>query len=147
MNTYQTLRVATVQFQHKANDKTNNLAKIHQFIDKAATEKVNVLVFPEMCITGYWHVPKLSEHSVYALSERILDSRSLALIKQKAIEHQMAIGVGLIERDEDNSLYNTWVVCMPDGYYINIVNYMPLNIQSSIMVSNTLYLIPLGASK
>lgn len=52
MNTYQTLRVATVQFQHKANDKTNNLAKIHQFIDKAATEKVNVLVFLKCVLRG-----------------------------------------------------------------------------------------------
>ncbi|EEG87139.1 hypothetical protein PROPEN_00808 [Proteus penneri ATCC 35198] len=84
MNTSKTLRVATVQFQHKANDKIYNLAKIHQFIDKAATEKVNVLVFPEMCITGYWHVPKLSDQSVYALSERVSDSGSLALIKQKS---------------------------------------------------------------
>ncbi|MCT6518475.1 nitrilase family protein [Proteus vulgaris] len=118
MSTFKTLRVATVQFQHKANDKVYNLSKIHQFIDNAISEKVNVLVFPEMCITGYWHVPKLPEHAIYALSERVSncgDSGSLALIKQKAIAHQMAIGVGLIERAEDNTLYNTWVVCMPDG--------------------------------
>lgn len=115
MNTPKTLRVATVQFQHKANDKAYNLAKIHQFIDNAASQQVDVLVLPEMCITGYWHVPQLPEHAVYALSERVSDSESLALIKQKAITHQMAIGVGLIERAEDNTLYNTWVVCMPDG--------------------------------
>ncbi|MBG2875430.1 nitrilase family protein [Proteus alimentorum] len=115
MNTSKTLRVATVQFQHKANDKAYNLAKIHQFIDNAASEQVNVLVFPEMCITGYWHVPKLPEQVIYALSERVSDSGSLALIKQKAIAYQMVIGVGLIERAEDNTLYNTWVVCMPDG--------------------------------
>ncbi|MGC6766874.1 nitrilase-related carbon-nitrogen hydrolase, partial [Escherichia coli] len=66
-------------------------------------------------ITGYWHVPQLPEHAVYALSERVSDSESLALIKQKAIAYQMAIGVGLIEQAEDNTLYNTWVVCMPDG--------------------------------
>lgn len=115
MNTAKTLRVATVQFQHKANDKAYNLAKIHQFIDNAVNEKVKVLVFPEMCITGYWHVPRLPEHAVYALSENVSDSESLALIKQKAVAHQMVIGVGLIERAEDNTLYNTWVVCMPDG--------------------------------
>ncbi|MCK9783273.1 nitrilase-related carbon-nitrogen hydrolase, partial [Proteus columbae] len=71
MSTFKTLRVATVQFQHKANDKVYNLSKIHQFIDNAISEKVNVLVFPEMCITGYWHVPKLPEHAIYALSERV----------------------------------------------------------------------------
>jgi predicted amidohydrolase len=27
----------------------------------------------------------------------------------------MAIGVGLIERASDDRLYNTYVVCMPDG--------------------------------
>lgn len=115
MNKTTNLRVATVQFQHKANDKTYNLNKIHHFIDKAISENVKVLVFPEMCITGYWHVPKLSAKAVYALSEKIDDSESLAPIRKKAQEHDIAIGVGLIERDENNTLYNTWVVCMPNG--------------------------------
>ncbi|ARX32960.1 TPA: nitrilase family protein [Proteus mirabilis] len=115
MNPLTTLRVASVQLQHKANDKDYNLAKIHQFIEMAASEKVNLLVFPEMCITGYWHVPKLPAQQVYALSEKLADSASLKSIKQKAQQYAMAIGVGLIERDNNNNLYNTWVVCMPDG--------------------------------
>lgn len=109
------LRVATVQMRHKANDKSYNLTKIHQFIDKAAKEKVKLITFPEMCITGYWHVPKLPSETVYALSENLIESPSLKEIRQKAINNDMAIGVGLIEKDDDNTLYNTWVVCMPNG--------------------------------
>ena len=56
----------------------------------------------------------------------------------------MAIGVGLIERDNNNNLYNTWVVCMPDGSLQNIVNCMHLNIRLFVAEINTPYLIPHG---
>ncbi|SPZ20801.1 (R)-stereoselective amidase [Providencia rettgeri] len=111
------LRVATVQFQHRPNDKTYNLERIHEFITQAAQQKVKILVLPEMCITGYWHVPKLPDDAVYALSETLHDSPSLALIRQRAIELDMIIGVGLIEKGLDGKCYNTWVACMPDGQY------------------------------
>lgn len=117
MSTLNSLRVATVQFQHKPSDKTYNLQIIHQLIDKAVEQNVKILVFPEMCITGYWHVPKLPTEAVYALSENIVDSPSLSSIKQRAKQHNMIIGVGLIERTAENKLYNTWVACMPDGSY------------------------------
>ena len=45
------------------------------------------------------------------------DSPSLALIRQRAIELDMIIGVGLIEKGLDGKCYNTWVACMPNGQY------------------------------
>ncbi len=68
-----------------------------------------------MCITGYWHVIDLSAEEVGSLAEPIDDSPSLARIARLAQSYQMAIGVGLIERASDDRLYNTYVVCMPDG--------------------------------
>lgn len=117
MQTQSLLRVATVQFQHKPGDKAYNLERIHHFITQAAKQKVKILVLPEMCITGYWHVPKLAAPAVYALSETLHDSPSLSLIRQRAKELDMLIGVGLIERGLDGQCYNTWVACMPDGQY------------------------------
>lgn len=115
MKTQQLLRVATVQFQHQPGNKTYNLDCIHGFITQAAQKKVKILALPEMCITGYWHVPKLPDTDVYALSETLHDSPSLAPIRQRAIELGMLIGVGLIEKGLDGKCYNTWVACMPDG--------------------------------
>ncbi|OAT52211.1 nitrilase family protein [Providencia heimbachae] len=117
MKTSHSLRVATVQFQHKPGDKEYNLKQIHHFIDKAAQQNIQVLVLPEMCITGYWHVPKLPDEQVYLLSETLHDSPSLALIRQRAIELNMLIGVGLIEKGLDGKCYNTWVACMPSGQF------------------------------
>lgn len=54
------IRAAAVQFQHNPGDKQINLRKIGGFSESAASKGVDLLVFPEMCITGYWHVRKLS---------------------------------------------------------------------------------------
>jgi predicted amidohydrolase len=45
-----------VQFRHRANDKIYNLSTIEKFVLQAASQGVKVLAFPEMCVTGYWHV-------------------------------------------------------------------------------------------
>ncbi|WP_434670031.1 nitrilase family protein [Klebsiella sp. B345] len=109
------LQVATVQFCHLANDKPYNLDIMEQFIHQAARAGTRILAFPEMCITGYWHVIDLTAEDVGALAERIDDSPSLARIAHLAQNYDMAIGVGLIERASDDRLYNAYVVCMPDG--------------------------------
>lgn len=109
------LKVATIQFQHRANDKQYNLSIIKDFIHQAAREETKIVVFPEMCITGYWHVPTLTASQVAALAEPIKNSPSLVPIIKLASHYKMAIGVGLIEAGEDGRFYNSYAVCMPDG--------------------------------
>lgn len=115
MSNHTSLKAATVQFQHLANNKNYNLLIMEKFIEQAAIEQVKILTFPEMCITGYWHVPKLTSAEVAALAEPIEGSPSLTLIRSLAMKHQMLIGAGLIERADDGRLYNAYVACMPDG--------------------------------
>ena len=115
MSNHTSLKAATVQFQHLANNKNYNLLIMEKFIEQAAIEQVKILTFPEMCITGYWHVPKLTSAEVTALAEPIEGSPSLTLIRSLAMKHQMLIGAGLIERADDGRLYNAYVACMPDG--------------------------------
>ncbi|WP_392435206.1 nitrilase family protein [Yersinia sp. HM-2024] len=109
------ITAATVQFQHQANNKQYNLLVIERFIEQAALKNIKILAFPEMCITGYWHVPKLAAAQVIALAEPIESSPSIALVRALALKHQMLIGVGLIEQGNDGRLYNAYVACMPDG--------------------------------
>ncbi|WP_035052868.1 nitrilase family protein [Andreprevotia chitinilytica] len=113
-STTQSLRAASVQFQHRAGDKAYNLARIAEFTADAAARQVQLLAFPEMCITGYWHVPKLDRSGVEALAEP-LDGPSIKVVQALAQSHRIAIGAGLIERADDGRLFNSYVVCMPDG--------------------------------
>ena len=109
------LRAASVQFQHVPGDKEANLATMRSFVAKASAEKVDLLVFPEMCLTGYWHVRNLSREEIDALAEPVPSGPSSEALLSLASEYGMTIGVGLIERGKDGDLYNTYVVAMPDG--------------------------------
>lgn len=109
------LRAASVQFQHVPGDKEANLATIRSFVAKASAEKVDLLVFPEMCLTGYWHVRNLPREEIDALAEPVPSGPSTEALLSLASEYGMTIGAGLIERGKDGDLYNTYIVAMPDG--------------------------------
>jgi predicted amidohydrolase len=109
------IRVATVQFQHRPGDKSYNLGRVRDFVSDAAREGVEMIVFPEMCLTGYWHVRKLPREKVEALAEPVPDGPSSRELLRMSRENRITIGAGLIERGEDGRLYNAYVVAMPDG--------------------------------
>lgn len=109
------IKAAAVQFQHRPGDKTYNLARIEQFCVEAAGNGVDLLAFPEMCITGYWHVRKLDRAAVAALAEPVPQGPSVATVAALAQRFNMIVGAGLIEQGEDGNLYNCYAVCMPNG--------------------------------
>ena len=65
------IKAASVQFNHHAGDKVYNLSQIRKFTASAAKEKVEIIVFPEMCVTGYWHVRNLSKKEIELLAEPV----------------------------------------------------------------------------
>jgi predicted amidohydrolase len=67
-----------------------------------------------MCITGYWHVRKLSSAAFAALAEPVPNGPSAREVRQLSREHGMTIGAGLVERGDDGKLYNSYLVAMPD---------------------------------
>jgi predicted amidohydrolase len=111
------LRVGAVQFQHAEGDKRANLETIARFVRRAAGERVEMLAFPECCISGYWHLRKLSRDQLWDLSEHVPEGPSSHRLGELARLHQMTIGAGLIERDGEGRMYNTYVVAMPDGQF------------------------------
>ncbi len=106
---------ATAQFSHKAGDKGANLDTIRRFCREASEQGVEIIAFPEMRITGYWHVRNLDREQIENLSERVPEGPSTSALLALSREYQMIIGAGLIERGEDGRLYNTYVVALPDG--------------------------------
>ena len=111
----QNIRAAAVQFEHIAGDKRANLAKVREFVERAAQERVDLILFPECCITGYWFLRHLSRPELAALAEPVFSGPTSQELIALATRHGMTIGAGLVEAAEDGALYNTYVVAMPDG--------------------------------
>jgi len=109
------LRVASVQMEHASGDKAANLEKVRQFVQQAASQGVELIVFPECCLTGYWFLRHLSRQELEALAEPVPEGASSQALLDLAREHGMTIGAGLIECAPEGELYNTYVVAMPDG--------------------------------
>jgi predicted amidohydrolase len=109
------IRVAAVQFQHAPGDKAYNIGRVRHFVGEAARSSVAIVAFPEMCLTGYWHVRNLAREGVEALAEHVPDGPLARELMRMSREHRITIGAGLIERAEDGRLYNAYFVAMPDG--------------------------------
>ncbi len=99
------IQAATVQFQHTPGDKIANLDRIYSFCKKAAEKAIEILIFPEMCITGYWHIRKLSRPQLVTLAEPIETGPSVEKLTKWAAELSLIIGAGLIEQAPDGSLH------------------------------------------
>lgn len=109
------LRVAAAQFNHRPGDKTYNLDVVKHLCREAADAEARLVAFPEMCITGYWHVRNLPRREIEELAEPVPGGRSTDELLKLAAEHRMVVGAGLIEAAEDGALYNTYAVALPDG--------------------------------
>ena len=82
------IRVASVQFEHKDDDKNSNMKKIRFFVNRAHKMSVNILVFPECCITGYWYLRKLSRKALLEIAEQVPEGKfvqALAALWQSLI--------------------------------------------------------------
>jgi predicted amidohydrolase len=108
------IRVASVQIESVAGDKQANLAKIEGFVQHAAAQGVELIVFPECCITGYWFLRSLSREQLQAVAEPLFEGPSCQALMRLARQYRVMIGAGLIESDGEQ-MYNTYVVAMPHG--------------------------------
>ena len=108
------IRAAAVQFCHRSGDKEYNLATLSGFVAEAARQGVQLISFPEMCITGYWHVVGMDRAGIEALAERVPDGPSVTALRDLARRYGLIVGAGLVESDGD-ALYNSYVVVEPDG--------------------------------
>lgn len=109
------VRVASVQFQHVHGNKTENMKTVRHFVQKAAQVGIEIICFPEMCITGYWGFRSAPKNEVAAIAESVPGGRSAEELLHLSKTHRMTIGAGLIELGDDGELYNSYFVAMPDG--------------------------------
>jgi predicted amidohydrolase len=110
-----TLRVAAVQMESLPGDKAANFAVVDEYVKKAAKQSVEVLIFPECCITGYWFIRNLTPAQLTELAEPIFEGPSSRRLISLAIQYQMTIGAGFVEAASNGGFHNSYVVAMPDG--------------------------------
>jgi len=111
------IRVATVQLNHTAGDLAANLEKVEAFVVSAADQGVELIAFPEMCLTGYWHVRNLDRAAVEQLAQPVPSGTECQHIAQLSRRYEMTIGIGLIEQAASGTLFNSYFVAMPDGSF------------------------------
>jgi len=111
------IRVASTQFEHVPSDKKANLVRIENFVRQAAARGVELIVFPEACITGYLFLRGLSRKELLALAEPVFKGPSSQALMSLAKRHKMTVGAGLVEIADDGKMYNTYVVAMPNGEF------------------------------
>lgn len=109
------LRVAAIQFESRAGDKDANFRTLERLLVRAARRGVELAIFPECCLTGYWFIRNLDRSQLAALAERIPDGPSTRRLVELARRHGVGIGAGLVEQGERGRFHNSYVVVLPDG--------------------------------
>jgi predicted amidohydrolase len=109
-----TLRASTVQFEAVPDRPDLNLKTIRRLASMAAEEGTQLVVFPEMCLIGYWHLRRQTTQRLKQLAEP-KDGASIRAVGELARELGVGIGVGFLEAGSDGRLYNAYTVCLPDG--------------------------------
>jgi len=109
------IKVASVQFEHAPGDKQANLDKVRRFTAEAAAQGVELVVFPEMCITGYWFLRDLCRDELLELSESVPDGATTQELLRLAKQHNLSLGAGLLEISDEGEMFNSYVVAMPNG--------------------------------
>jgi len=105
-------KIALAQIGCKRADKKENLKKIENFVEKAKNQSADLIVFPELSLTGY-----VVRDQIYELAETI-PGPSTQVIEKIAEKTQTYIVFGMPELSEKTqaTIYNTAVLVGPKGY-------------------------------
>jgi predicted amidohydrolase len=106
------LKIALAQFPCRVGNKKYNVKRIAEFVKRAKKEGVELIVFPEMALTGY-----ATRDLAYELAEEI-PGASTEEIERIARKAEVYIVHGMPERSlaGNTILYNTAVLTGPKGY-------------------------------
>jgi len=105
------IKIALAQTSCKVGDKAYNIQKMATYIAKAKKQKANLIIFPELSLTGY-----TTRDRTYELAETIPGS-STQKMERLAKQNNMHIIYGMIEKSAKAQavIYNTAVLTAPNG--------------------------------
>tara|TARA_Y100000588_G_C14240096_1_gene918961 strand:- start:906 stop:1316 length:411 start_codon:yes stop_codon:yes gene_type:complete len=109
------LKITTAQFEVKSGNKEYNISMIETLCKEAAKEKSQVIVFPECSITGYSFLRKLDKKSLEDIAENLPDGESIKSLIEISKKTNIIILSGLIEKDKNGKIFNTYVCIGQNG--------------------------------
>lgn len=111
--------LGVVNFTPKWGDKEANTERMEDYIDDAHKKGVKVLLFPEMCVTGYVSSsnPDSESYKWAVESAEPLDGPTQKNFAKISDEYDMWIIYGSTQTIENDSkhAYNSAFICSPDG--------------------------------
>lgn len=104
-------KVALAQISCKRGDKTENIRKIEDNVVRAKKQGVELVIFPELSVTGY-----VLRDQIYELAETI-PGQSTNILEKLAVKTGTYIVFGLPELSDKTqaTIYNAAVLVGPDG--------------------------------
>lgn len=119
MNTMDIMTVAVVNFKAAYGNNAVNREKIAQYARAAAAQGADLVLFPEMALTGYDNekqVPK--PQKMQTRCAETVPGTSTDILERVARQHDIYIVFGMPEKDQENpdKIYNSAVVLGPDGF-------------------------------
>ena len=110
-----TLKIAVAQFQPKDGDKDYNLSVIEKLTAKAKESGAEVVSFHEMSITAYTFFKDLSRDKVKSYAEKVPGGKSTQRLIEIAVKYDLTVLAGLVETDNEDKLYNTYICVDKNG--------------------------------
>ncbi len=107
------LKIAVAQIAPEFARPEDNRQLLQQYCRRAARRGVELLVFPELCVSGYNFE---SKQQVESLAEYIPKGPTTKLWVEVAKEYEIIIVGGLAEKTVDKKLYNSAVIVNPEGF-------------------------------
>ena len=112
------IKISTVAFNAKWGDKEKNLNRMLGYMEAAAAEGSNLIVFPEMALTGYDdEEDKEKPDKMQSKLAEAVPGPSSNAIADLAKKLNLYVAFGMPERDADDpeKIYNSACVCGPEG--------------------------------
>ncbi len=103
--------VSMAQIEPTLGDLTQNLELHLEAIDQAVKAGSHIVLFPELSLTGYFLKDQFSEVA------SSIDSAELRTLRKRSKD--ISIGVGFVERGDDDRIYNSWVF-FEDGEVLHV---------------------------
>ena len=107
------MKVAAVQMQPKFAQPEKNRVLIRRYCERAAKQDVDLLVYPELCVSGYNFV---SKDQVSSLAEPIPDGPTITSLINLADQYQLTMVIGIAEREGLNKVFKSSAIVDPRGY-------------------------------
>lgn len=122
--------LAVVNFQPAWGDKEANVNKMVEYINEAYESGVKMILFPEMCVTGYAYSDDPSSE-IYQMPIRLAEPVTGPTAKtfaQLAHDYDMWIIYGATETIEGDTMhaYNSAFACAPNGEVVSYQKMTPV---------------------